>query len=761
MPPDSASLPAVCQYDEAMIERPVFRLAIIGAGAAAGTLHLPAALASELVEVTALIDPVVERAEALAAGYGVRPQVGRSIDDIADPIEGAIIATPNDTHRDLALACARRRISCLIEKPLATNMRDAEEICRAATEHGIVLAVGYAMRFHDEVTLLKRLLEDCYFGQVRRFYFQHGSLGGWSPASAYNLDRKASGGGVLVVSGTHFLDLMLYWFGYPDECEMLDDAVGGPEAHCVVTVRYRSGNRKIDGTIRLSKIFDLNPGFVIDTEKGRVILDLNTFRLVFRPRKDPQLQMVLELRRQDCLSRKVSNFQLQLEDFIIACRQKRLPRVDGPQSVLSVRLLDQLYSTRRCLGDPDLSISETRRSCKPAAKGNDIESMKVAVFGASGFVGSTLVERLKQNGVEVAAAIHSAGNAWRLARHGIPLRSVDLMSPSGIADALRGCTHVVNCTRGSDEVMIRGLQNLLAAAAKQRVRRFVHLSSVAVYGDPPPPESTREECDPRPEPGTYGAIKLRQDELVARAHAKGLGCAILCPPNITGAYSPFLCSLLDDMRYGRLALVDHGRMPINLVDVDNLCHAIELALTVDNADGHRTFVTDGDGITWKDLTDELMPLAERQAALPSLPRTAIQVAKSAPRGHPVLGAIKHLASSEVRDALRADPLFENLELATKGLIEKLPRQFKERLRLRVGGPIRVAKSLSRPGFGSRYIAQQLRDVTHSSERASWIYGYSRVIEFRESMAKFRHWYIATRGMESESWVLARELLLCD
>ena len=187
------------QRPRAVTAAPRFRLAIIGAGEAAGTLHLPAALASELVELVALIDPVVERAEALAARYGVRPQIGRSIDDIRNPVDGAIIATPNNTHRDVALACAARRISCLVEKPLATTPTDAEEICRAAVAHGVVLAVGYAMRFCNQVTLLKRLLENRYFGDISRFHFQHGSLGGWSPVSGYNLDRKASGGGVLVL----------------------------------------------------------------------------------------------------------------------------------------------------------------------------------------------------------------------------------------------------------------------------------------------------------------------------------------------------------------------------------------------------------------------------------------------------------------------------------------------------------------------------------------------------------------------------------
>jgi predicted dehydrogenase/nucleoside-diphosphate-sugar epimerase len=734
-----------------MAAAPRFRLAIIGTGEAAGNLHLPAALASELIEVTALVDPVVERAKSLASKYGLRPQIGTCIDDISGPVDGAVIATPNDTHRDLAVACAAKRIHCLVEKPLATSVAAAEQICRAAAEHGIVLAVGYAMRFRNEVVLLKRLLDSGYFGEIQRFHIQHGSLGGWSPVSRYNLDRSASGGGVLVVSGTHFLDLVLYWFGYPEQCEMLDDAAGGPEAHCLVRLRYR----QFDGTIRLSKLFKLDPGVVIETDRGRVVMGGEMSPLLFRPRQDPQLQIRLEARRKPRFPPGVSNFQLELEDFVAACRDRRPPLVDGEQGLLSVRLLDQLYSRRKALSEPEPRIAGPLRRTRASAGRS--ESTKVAVFGASGFVGSALVERLRRKGIDVAAAIHSAGNAWRLARYGIPLRSVDVMSPTAIAEFLDDATHVVNCTRGPDDVMIRGLKNILTAAAAHRVRRFVHLSSVAVYGDPPPPEAAHEESIPRPAPASYGALKLQQDQLVARAHARGLSCVILCPPNITGVYSPFLCGVIEDLRRGSLALVDEGRMPVNVVDVENLCHAIELALCVDSADGRRMFITDDDSITWQNLADELRPLAELVGPLPSLPRSAVVAPDPAARRISLWKAMRHLVSSEVRSALRTDPLFDRLEATARVLIKNLPGQIEHRLRINLGGDAQICQVPTAKTFGSRYVWQQLRAVVHSCERAKGAIGFSPVIEFRESMARFRSWYIATRGMEMESWPLAREL----
>src|SRR5439155_8791005 len=182
----------------------------------------------------------------------------------------------------------------------------------------------------------------------------------------------------------------------------------------------------------------------------------------------------------------------------------------------------------------------------------------------------------------------SSGNAWRLARLGIALLAVDLLVPDEIDRALRGCTHVVNCALGSADAMVKGLQNLLAASRKNNVERFIHLSSVLVYGDPPPPESGHENAQTRPT-GTYGRIKLQQDRMVRQASRTGLPSVILCPPNVSGPYSPFLVKVLDALRAGAFALLDDGKTPCNLIDVSNLAHAIELALDRGTANGKRIF----------------------------------------------------------------------------------------------------------------------------------------------------------------------------
>ena len=233
---------------------------------------------------------------------------------------------------------------------------------------------------------------------------------------------------------------------------------------------------------------------------------------------------------------------------------------------------------------------------------------KIAVFGASGFVGAHLCERLIRAGrTKSSRSTHSSGSAWRLARWGVPLRSANLLDKREIASAVDGCTHVVNCSRGSDDVMLSGLRNLLIACEELRITGFVHLSSVMVYGDPPAAESTSESA-PLPKLSGYGAIKAQQDGLVMKA-ASRVPSAILCPPNITGPYSPYLLNLIDSVRTGRFAQLEDGSAPCATVDVDNLAFAIELALGHCSTVPQRLFITDDEPVTWAAVIQHVQGLA--------------------------------------------------------------------------------------------------------------------------------------------------------
>jgi nucleoside-diphosphate-sugar epimerase len=389
-------------------------------------------------------------------------------------------------------------------------------------------------------------------------------------------------------------------------------------------------------------------------------------------------------------------------------------------------------------------------------------SKRVAVVGASGFVGATLVERALASGLDVVPIIHTSGNAWRLSRYGMPLRTASLLDKQQLTEALTGCTHVVNCSRGGDDVMFTGLANLLEVSRTLRVQGFVHLSSVMVYGDPPASNSDVESGTTAPQHGTYGWIKLQQDRAVEKAAQQGLPCIILCPPNITGAYSPYLTSLIETLRSRTLLLMDDGEATINLVDVHNLCSAIEGALDHGSRSARRMFITDGEATTWRQMIDELLPVCGASLDIPRISRADLirlhsevtRVPKSS-----LLGSLKHLLSDEVRMAIRKDPLLAKAEILLRRSVTLLGAKAEEQLKLSVTGPPLLPKPAEAVKPNIRLSAQQLRGVRHACDLAKREIGYAPPYSFRQSMEAFRKWYRAHTGVGDQMWALSRFLWL--
>ncbi len=315
------------------------RIGVIGAGLIASRAHLPAIVTCANVELAALVDISAARARDLAGRFGQTPRIATRVNDVLGELDAAIIATPNESHCELAVRCLEAGVHVLIEKPLATSVAEGEMIMTAAQKAGKVAAVGYNRRFLSIVPLMKKFIEDGYFGELHRFVYQYSSLAGWAPLSGYNLRRASAGGGVLAVNGSHLLDCLVYWFGPPRACACVDDFCGGPEATSVCWFRYGDERRSFEGEVRVSKTVALPEGFALQTNNGIVIIREERDELIFQPRNryDFELCIHATTRRQ---GRGHSTYVLQLQDFVIACRTGRSPRVPIEEGLATQRLIE-------------------------------------------------------------------------------------------------------------------------------------------------------------------------------------------------------------------------------------------------------------------------------------------------------------------------------------------------------------------------------------------------------------------------------------
>lgn len=116
----------------------------------------------------------------------------------------------------------------------------------------------------------------------------------------------------------------------------------------------------------------------------------------------------------------------------------------------------------------------------------------ILVTGGTGFVGSHLVERLRQEGRPVRCLVRDPSRAGHLRERGVELVAGDITEPTSLGPALRGVEAVVHLVaiireqgdRTFQKVNVEGTGNVVGAAKAAGVRRFVHMSALGAVDDP-------------------------------------------------------------------------------------------------------------------------------------------------------------------------------------------------------------------------------------------------------------------------------------
>jgi predicted dehydrogenase len=194
------------------------RVGIIGLGAWGTRAHLPAFAALPGVTVAAVADPDAAAAQRAAGAHGVgrvETDAGRLFSD-PDGLDAVVIATPDDTHRDLVLAACAAGLHVLCEKPLAYTVAQAEEMCAAIARAGRVGKLGFLFRHSPVVTRMRELVDAGFIGDVQLFEHVGVNAQFADPARPmhWKMQRAHAPGGVFVEYGAHTIDLAL-WFGGP------------------------------------------------------------------------------------------------------------------------------------------------------------------------------------------------------------------------------------------------------------------------------------------------------------------------------------------------------------------------------------------------------------------------------------------------------------------------------------------------------------------------------------------------------------------
>ncbi|WP_404713698.1 NAD-dependent epimerase/dehydratase family protein [Sphingomonas sp. MMS24-J13] len=239
------------------------------------------------------------------------------------------------------------------------------------------------------------------------------------------------------------------------------------------------------------------------------------------------------------------------------------------------------------------------------------------VTGATGLLGSHLVERLVREGWTVRALHRKPEDAAKLRKIGAEPIAGDLADPSALRRGVAGAYAVFHAAAlftmwapaaDFERANVEGTSNLLAAALAERVSRFVYISAAGVVmGDGKPMTDISEETPlAYPAWAPYLASKARAQKLVLDADtAGGLRTAVIMPPLIWGVGMPMLDHMVEDVKAGRFAWPAGGKQIMSTAHVDNVCACAILAAEK-SPGGRAYFVTDGKNQPLRTVITELV-----------------------------------------------------------------------------------------------------------------------------------------------------------
>ncbi len=183
---------------------------VIGCGNVANNYYLPYIARNYRLVAVADVNP--ERARRSAALWKAERWYGEPSKLLADPeVEAVVIATPHDTHASLAVQAAESGKHFIVQKPMATSLRDAEMVVRSVEKSGVLAVAEPSEALLSPVyRALKRELQ-----QLGRLCFAVCHTGHSGPTWSEAFFREERGGGVLFDLAVYDVARLLALFGEP------------------------------------------------------------------------------------------------------------------------------------------------------------------------------------------------------------------------------------------------------------------------------------------------------------------------------------------------------------------------------------------------------------------------------------------------------------------------------------------------------------------------------------------------------------------
>jgi predicted dehydrogenase len=312
-----------------------------------------------------------DRARAFADQYNVRAygDVETMVKDT--DVQAVIVCTPHPAHAAPAIQAAQMGVHVLIEKPLASSLKDADAIIAAAQEAGVKLGVISQRRLYEPVQRVKAAIDA---GKIGTPVLGTVVMLGWRDAPYYASDPwrgtwAGEGGGVLVNQAPHQLDLLQWFMGPIDTLFAYWDNLNHPyievEDTAVAVIRFKNGglgsvvvsNSQKPGIHGKVQVHGSNGASVgVQTDGGAMFIAGMTSVL------EPPVNDLWTVPGEEHLLAQWNDedraaferidatrhyHRLQDRDFLQAILEDRDPRVTGVEGRKAVELFTAIYRSRR------------------------------------------------------------------------------------------------------------------------------------------------------------------------------------------------------------------------------------------------------------------------------------------------------------------------------------------------------------------------------------------------------------------------------
>lgn len=328
------------------------RLGVVGLGRVSSS-HLPAIEElREKVILQAIVSRDPDKAARAAAGWdGV--SLYTSFDDaVADPdIDAFLLLLPHDLHAPYAIKAMQAGKHVLIEKPMALNRWEGQQMVEAAEQNGVTLMVGQSRRFFGPVMKSIEIIRN---GEIGDLFTIHAMLLAYidKPAVDWWKDVKHIGGFIIPLWGSHILDYIIWAFG-----ELPETVYAQGYSH--------NGNWEGEDEVAISLKFSRNrmANVMMSFNAGRVPGDEEGLgsKRIWSTQDSVYLRYmtgtkgILHLKDEHELwengekvespSKHASNFTWQLEEFVDSLLEKRKPLAEGREVLGVMRIMDAIFES--------------------------------------------------------------------------------------------------------------------------------------------------------------------------------------------------------------------------------------------------------------------------------------------------------------------------------------------------------------------------------------------------------------------------------